>query len=469
MRGFLHTFLVLLIALSGARAACAGSGRVALVIGNSEYKHAPRLPNPKHDAADFAAKLAKLGFAVTERRDLGKAALDRAVRDFAQALGGAEAGLFFYAGHGLQVAGQNYLVPIDAELASASAVDFELVRLDLVQRSMEQGTTTNILIIDACRDNPLARNLARALGTRSAEIGRGFASVESGEGTLIGFSTQPGNVALDGAGRNSPYTAALLKYIATPGDDLTSILINVRNDVMHATARRQVPWEHSALTARFYFIKPRTSAQQIELEFWESAKNSSNPAVMRTYLERYPNGEFAPIARAQIEHLERQASAHAPAQDAATKRSEEEHGATDAKRIEDDRPAGTIGKVAAAPSQATGTQASKVQAAPVIIRSFVNSGPNCSSLPPPIVEIISAPTHGKIEFREERRAVGEFSNDPCVGSIRHARVAYYTPARNPPSSDRTVLRVQFLSETRFVECQISAPDLRVNCTRFVNR
>jgi uncharacterized caspase-like protein len=117
--------------------------------------------------------------------------------------------LFFYAGHGLQVSGANYLVPVDARLEDASGLDFELVRLDLVQRTMEREVATNIIFLDACRDKPLARNLARALGTRSVEIGRGLAPTQGGAGTLISFSTQPGNVALDGTGRNSPFAAAL--------------------------------------------------------------------------------------------------------------------------------------------------------------------------------------------------------------------------------------------------------------------
>ena len=278
--------------------------RVALVVGNSEYTNTPRLENPKNDAADVAGVLNSLGFEVIEGRDLDKGAMDRKLRDFSHALHDAHTGLFFYAGHGLQANGQNYLVPIDAELRTASAIDFELVPLDLVQRTMERASSTNILLVDACRDNPLARNLARALGTRSAQIGRGFAPVESGEGTLIGFSTQPGNVALDGSGRNSPYAGALLKHITTAGDDLPTVLINVRNDVMQATGRRQVPWEHSAMTARFYFIPPRTTEQQVELSFWTSVRDSGNSAVIKTYLDRYPNGEFAPIARALIEQQE---------------------------------------------------------------------------------------------------------------------------------------------------------------------
>jgi hypothetical protein len=324
-----------LLTLVVAGPALAQGKRVALVIGNSEYKHTPRLENPKNDAGDMAATLKKLGFGVIEGRDLDKAAMDRTIRDFAEALGGAQTGLFFYAGHGLQVGGQNYLVPIDAKLTTASAVDFEMVRLDLVHRTMERETSTNIIIMDACRDNPLARNLARALGTRSTQIGRGFAPVESGEGTLISYSTQPGNVALDGKGRNSPYTAALLKHVAVPGDDLPTILINVRNDVMKETERRQVPWEHSAMTAKFYFIPPRPTGQQIEFQFWSSVKDSTSPAVLNTYLERYPAGEYAPIARALVDHYDRQLKLELAAREGERRRQEEEMKAAEAKRLED--------------------------------------------------------------------------------------------------------------------------------------
>ena len=328
--------LLLLLLLSGMPLQAEGK-KVALVIGNSSYVHTPRLENPKNDAADVSVALKKLGFVVVEGRDLDKAAMDRTIRDFAGALNGAHVGLFFYAGHGLQVGGQNYLVPIDAKLSTASAVDFEMVRLELVHRTMEREANTNILIMDACRDNPLARNLARALGTRSTQIGRGLASVESGEGTLISFSTQPGNVALDGTGRNSPFAAALLKHIGTPGDDLPSILINVRNDVMQATDRRQVPWEHSALTAKFYFIPPRPTEQQMELAFWNSVRDSTSPAVLRTYLERYPNGEFAPIARTLIGHYDQQLKVELAAREEERRRLEETMKAAEAKRLDEER------------------------------------------------------------------------------------------------------------------------------------
>ena len=244
--------LTLFAAVAGVPALAADK-RVALVIGNSGYTHAADLGNPRNDAADIAAVLENNGFTVVIGLDLDKAAMNKTIRRFADALVGAEVGVFFYAGHGLQVGGQNYLVPIDAKLDDASGLDFELVRLDVVQRVMEGQAGTNILFLDACRNNPLTRNLARAMGTRAVGIGRGLAAIESGVGTLISFSTQPGNVALDGEGRNSPFTGALVKHIQTIGEDLSSILIKVRNDVMVATKEQQVPWEHTALRAKLYF------------------------------------------------------------------------------------------------------------------------------------------------------------------------------------------------------------------------
>ena len=201
--------------VTGARA----EKRLALVIGNSAYQHTAELKNPRNDAADIAAALKGLKFEVVEGLDLDKRTMEITVRKFAQALKNADVALFFYAGHGLQVNGQNYLVPIDARLEDATGLDFEMIRLELVHRAMERETKANLIFLDACRDNPLSRNLARAMGTRSGDIGHGLAPVESGVGTLISFSTQPGNVALDGEGRNSPFASALAKRIRTEGED----------------------------------------------------------------------------------------------------------------------------------------------------------------------------------------------------------------------------------------------------------
>jgi uncharacterized caspase-like protein len=229
--------------------------RVALVIGNSAYVHAAALPNPVNDASDMAAVLAELGFTVILGLDLDKQQFDAKVRDFSRALAEADTGLLFYAGHGLQVAGRNHLVPIDAQLQSERDLDFETVSLDFVlkQMELEREGKTSIVFLDACRDNPLARNLARSMGTRSASIGLGLAQVATGVGTFIAYSTQPGNVALDGSGRNSPFTAALRTHLAQPGHNITGLMIEVRKDVLAATGGKQVPWDHSSLTGNFYF------------------------------------------------------------------------------------------------------------------------------------------------------------------------------------------------------------------------
>jgi uncharacterized caspase-like protein len=290
--------------------------RVALVIGNSAYRYTPKLENPKNDATDIGAALKKLGFEVIDGFDLDKAGFERKIRDFAAALKGAEVAVFFYAGHGLLVSDQNYLVPIDAQLTTASALDFEMVRLDLVHRTMEREAQTSILFFDACRDNPLARNLARAMGTRSAEIGLGLAAVQSGVGTLIGFSTQPGKVALDGKGRNSPFAGALVRQLGTSNDDLSAILIAVRNDVMKETDRKQVPWEHSALTGRFFFNPPAPApaaapapapAMHVRsseaAEAWNATKDTTNVAVLGAFVARYRDTFYAELARARIEEL----------------------------------------------------------------------------------------------------------------------------------------------------------------------
>ncbi len=236
-------------------ATAAAEKRVALVIGNAAYVNAAALSNPVNDAGDMAAALTQVGFTVVHGFDVDKRGFDAKVRDFARALDQADVAVFFYAGHGLQVSGKNYLIPVDASLQGERDLDFEAISVDFVLRQMEldREGKTNVVFLDACRDNPLARNLARSMGTRSVGIGQGLAQVQTGVGTFIAYSTQPGNVALDGKGRNSPFTAALSKVIKEPGRNLTSVMIEVRKDVLTTTGGKQVPWDHSALTGEFYF------------------------------------------------------------------------------------------------------------------------------------------------------------------------------------------------------------------------
>jgi len=267
----------------------AAEKRVALVVGNSAYVHANALPNPANDAADMARALAEVGFDVILGLDLNKQAFDGKVRDFARALEKADVALFFYAGHGLQASGRNHLVPVDAKLQVERDLDFEAILLDFVLKQMEldREGKTNIVFLDACRDNPLARNLARSMGTRSAAIGQGLAQVQTGVGTFIAYSTQPGNVALDGEGRNSPFTEALARGLRLPDRNLTAVMIEVRKEVLAATGGKQVPWDHSALTGDFYFhlaaapgTLPRPDADAVQRrlrELEEELKKKSDP------------------------------------------------------------------------------------------------------------------------------------------------------------------------------------------------
>jgi hypothetical protein len=323
MLRFLVSFIVLSLLSTGSMAQ-SPERRIALVIGNSGYQNAPELKNPRHDAADVAAALRGLGFEVFEGFDLDKRSMERVVRQFGVKLSGADLAVFFYAGHGIAIGQQNYLVPVDARLAGEGDVDFEVLPLALVLKQMEREAKTSIVLLDACRDNPLTRNLARSMGTRSSSIAPGLAEVKTGVGTLIGFSTQPGNVAIDGTGRNSPYTEALLRHLETPGRDVSGVLIAVRNDVLKATAGRQVPWEHTSLTgqvflkgelradsapsARPFPTNPGHYEREVELSYWDSVKDSKSRPLLQAYLDRYPNGSFTELARTMIKELNPPAS-----------------------------------------------------------------------------------------------------------------------------------------------------------------
>jgi hypothetical protein len=317
--------------LAGAALATAAQAenRVALVIGNAAYANTAPLANPGNDVDDIAAALRRLNFQVIEGKDLDKRSMERTVRQFAVGLTGADVALFYYAGHGLQIGGQNYLVPIDAKLSSEGDVDFEGVPLSLVVRQMEREAKTSLVLLDACRDNPLGRNLARSMGTRAAQIGQGLAEVRTGVGTLIGFSTQPGFVSLDGTGRNSPYAAALLDHVEVPGKDVSAVLVSVRNDVLKATDGRQVPWEHTSLTGQV-FLRPapwlaagqgKDYDKQLEIAYWNSVRDSKSAPALQAYLERYPRGTFAGLARAMIADLAQKPGA--PAQSNLTVTSKE--------------------------------------------------------------------------------------------------------------------------------------------------
>jgi uncharacterized caspase-like protein len=225
-----------------------------LIIGNSAYQNAVELPNPRNDARAISAALKGLGFEVVQGEDLDKQGMEARVREFVTKVNGAAVSLFFYAGHGMQVAGKNYLIPIDAKLEDAAAVDFETIDSDRILGYMTDENRVAIALLDACRDNPLARKFARSLGaTRSVAVGQGLAipSVPGG-GLLIGFATAPGEVALDGQGGNSPFTTALLKHLPTRGIEIQQVMTRIKSDVYQVTGKQQRPWHNSDLRAEFY-------------------------------------------------------------------------------------------------------------------------------------------------------------------------------------------------------------------------
>ena len=228
--------------------------RVALVIGNGAYANASNLPNPPNDAHAVARTLRDMGFEVIEGTDLDRAGMERMIRDFLRKAPNARVTLLFYAGHGMQVDGRNYLVPVDAKLAAPSDLGFETIELDKILAGLDDAARANIIILDACRDNPLARSFASRLGaSRSAAVPGGLAGYSTvGTGTLIAFATAPGQTALDGRDSNSPFTAALIKHLRTPGMEVNQMLTRVRVEVAGATGNRQIPWANSSLLGDVY-------------------------------------------------------------------------------------------------------------------------------------------------------------------------------------------------------------------------
>ncbi len=248
-RCLVATFLMLAAVVFAATPAGAGV-RLALVIGNGKYVNAPALGNPANNSADLAKALRSVGFEVIEQQDASREAMTKALREFSARLRGTEVALFFYAGHGIQLNGENYLLPVDADIQSPADVRFNTVDLTDIQQEMEGSGRVNIIILDACRNNPFADRLTQS---GRAAPSRGLGRIDAaGEGSLIVYSTQPNNVALDGAGRNSPFTAALLKHVITPGIEVRQMLSRVRGDVLAATDRRQTPWDSSSLTGDIY-------------------------------------------------------------------------------------------------------------------------------------------------------------------------------------------------------------------------
>jgi hypothetical protein len=286
--------------------------RVALVIGNAAYRDAP-LKNPVNDARAMAAKLKDLGFRVVQRENTTKLEMERAVADFGDLLDADTVGLVFYAGHGLQIDGRNYLVPIDARIASQTRVRLEAVDVDVLLEQMgAAGSRVNIVILDACRNNPFERRFRSYEG--------GLAQINAPQGTLIAYATAPGKTAADGTGAHGLYTSELLRALDLPGLPVEEVFKRVRVQVSRASGGAQTPWEASSLIGSFSFREAAPVASpgaptsvDRELMFWSSIQASDDPAMFDAYLRQFPNGTFAELARTKAAALRQRKSVPAAA------------------------------------------------------------------------------------------------------------------------------------------------------------
>jgi uncharacterized caspase-like protein len=274
---------------------------VALVIGNGAYQNVQQLPNPTRDASDMAAKLTELGFDVVLGVDLDMAKFGDTLREFSRRIEGADVGLMFYAGHGLQVDGENFLIPIDAQIEATSDLQFQAVKLDSLLSVIERQSKLSIVLLDACRNNPLSRSL-----TRSVNPPAGLAPQNIASGSYIAFATAPGNVAYDGNNtRNSPFTAALLNNIGRENVDIRLMMGDVRADVFEATKEKQLPWENNSLIGRFYFRQGATPETRDEVnqkalaerDAFDRARAAGTLDALKEFLGEYPDGLFSGIAR----------------------------------------------------------------------------------------------------------------------------------------------------------------------------
>jgi Caspase domain len=288
--------LALLLSLLEVRA----DSRVALVIGNAAYQNTAALANPENDAEDTAAALRRVGFNVHFERNLTKRGMERALAAFARVARDADAALFYYAGHGMQYHGLNYLMPIDAKLEDEFSLNFEMTRLDDVMTSLGRSRSIRILILDACRRNPLVERLAGMATTRDFVPARGLARIDAARGMVIAYSTQPDQFAEDGTGlRNSPFTASLVKQIDEPGLEIGTMFRRVATEVNRTTGGRQFPELSISLLGEFFFNPADTDTQA-----WSKVRGSRDPGQLRNFLQRYPASPLATDARERLETLE---------------------------------------------------------------------------------------------------------------------------------------------------------------------
>lgn len=320
MGTFFRVCLVLLACWLGCSPALAET-RVALVIGNGAYANKAMLPNPTNDAEDVAAALRRSNFEVILGTDLGQAQMQELTIRFARVAGKADVAMFYYSGHAMQHNGVNYLMPVDARLDDEADLK-RFTRVDDIVSDLQQAKNLRILVLDSCRDNPLAEDLKRSGRTRSGSVGRGLSKMEAPLGTIISFSTQAGRTADDGRGRNSPYTTAFLKHIGEP-QEIGEVFRNISGDVYEVSGKAQLPELSLSIVGKFYLngtvsvtvAPPSVPGDPCALAdaHWKAADSIGTAAAYDDHVAKFPGCAFANLATAKADGLKQKTALAPPA------------------------------------------------------------------------------------------------------------------------------------------------------------
>ena len=378
---FMRPFIFALAFLAASQIPALAEKRVALVIGNSTYQNVTPLTNPTNDANAITATLKSAGFDVVDsRRDLKANEMKRALRDFSDKARDADVAVVYYAGHGIEIDGTNYLIPTDATLErDIDALD-EAVALDRVLTVMEPAKQLRLAILDACRDNPFNKTMKRTIGSRA--VSRGLAKVEpTSQNTLIAFAAKAGSTASDGDSKNSPFTSALVKHIATPGLDLRLAFGKVRDDVIKVTNNKQEPFVYGSLGGDSLSLvpaivaphAPAADSEAFVQKAYELALQVGTRAVWDSFIAKYPSGLYTELAKAQRDKLTSEAARVAATEKAkaaqeeqtrlaieGAKKAEQEKAAAEALKAEQQRVAAELAKKA---EEARVAEAEKAKAA----------------------------------------------------------------------------------------------------------
>ena len=444
--------LVLVAALLLACQPASAEKRVALVLGNSNYKNAALLPNPANDAAAIAATLKGAGFDVVDSRlDLQSADMRRALREFADQARDADIAVVYYAGHGIEIDGTNYLIPTDARLERDTDIYDEAFSLDRVLLAIEPARQLRLVIVDACRNNPFADTMKRTVASRT--VSRGLARIEpTTTNTLVAFAAKAGLTALDGNSKNSPYATALVKHIATPGLDLRRAFGFVRDDVLQATGNRQEPYVYGSLggadvalvPGKPAALAPAANAQSETRRDYELALQLGNKDALNAFLTQYPDGYYASLAKLQLARIAAEETRVAATEKArlaeqerarlaadGAKRTDQEKAAADAKAAEDLRIAAENTK-----------QAAQEQVALAEQKQAVADG---------------APTEAKLP--ETKLAAADAAvNLPAPGSTAIERTQGPSPASPSAGPSQADLAKSIQAELRRVGCLTASTD-----------